>query len=249
MKDVISVLIIEDDAFWIKTLEFFVRDFNFEVAGIAKTTEEALTAIAETEFDIALVDIHLNNKQSGIELGKILNKVYKKPYIFVTSNTEKEALQLAAAAGPSAYLVKPANASSLFIAIQNAINHFYFTDAVPAKAPTNEVQNYFFVKQGNKYRKINWTEVVYLESGKNYLSVFNAADQTVYFIRSSLQHTLQNIIPKHLVENFVQINRSEAINISFIEELSSAEVKTKFKVFEITETYYKELRKRLNIIA
>ncbi len=246
-KDLISVLIVEDEEVWAKNLQLMLKDLNFEIAAMPKSFDEALNTVTQVEFDIALIDINLHGKENGIELGKIINKVYNKPFIFITSNSDKTSLAKASEAKPSAYLVKPANSTSLFIAIQNAINNFYFNNNDVAVSADSHF--FFFVKQGSKYKKLSWTDIVYLEAGKNYLALFNAVDGNVYYIRSSLQKTLQQIIPKALVKHYVQINRSEAINTKYIEELSATEVKTKYRNFNVTELYYKELRKQLNIIS
>jgi DNA-binding LytR/AlgR family response regulator len=248
MENVISVLIVEDEEIWTRTLQLILKDFGYSIARAVNNVEDALSAFGECDYDIILMDIHLNGKNSGIELGKIVRNLYKKPFIFITASRE-HTVKDAAESGPSAYLPKPINPSSLFIAIQNAINNFNTgQEAVPQKGDEDTFSS-FFIKQGNRYKKVDWNDVSYLSAGKNYVSVFNTIDKTEYFIRSSLQRTLQQIIPKHLQKNFIQVNRSEAVQLSFIHELANDEVKTAYKNFPVSESYNKELKSRMKIVS
>jgi DNA-binding LytR/AlgR family response regulator len=248
MENVISVLIVEDEEIWTRTLQLVLSDFGFSIAGTANTVEGALEAFATCDYDIILMDIHLNGKSSGLELGKIVKKIYNKPFIFITASKE-HSIREAADAQPSAYLPKPINPSSLFIAIQNAINNFNNNQTVATAKDEDESFSSFFIKQGNRYKKIDWKDVPYISAGKNYVGVYNSVDKTEYYIRSSLQKTLQHIIPRHLQKQFIQVNRSEAVQLSFISEVANDEVRTAFKSFQLSESFGKELRQRLNIVS
>lgn len=249
MHENISVLIVEDEEIWIRNLQLSLEDFGFEVVAIASTTADALQAFKNHHFDVALLDIQLDKQKSGIELGKLLHDTYKKPFIFITASQEGHAVKDAVEVHPSAYLIKPVNTSSLFIAIQNALYNFSNQHTATIAEGNDENLTSFFVKQGNRYKKIDWRDIVYLSSGKNYITVFNSADKTEYFIRSSLQNALQYILPKKLQSLFVQINRAEAIQLSFIEEMLGDEIRTAYKTFYISEAYHKDVKKRLNILS
>jgi DNA-binding LytR/AlgR family response regulator len=247
MEHTISVLIVEDEEIWLESISRILDGFGYKVAGMVSSVADALTAFSSLDYDLILMDIHLDGNNSGIELGKIVNKLYHKPFIFVTASSGHMMLE-AADTHPSAYLTKPINASSLFIAIQNAINNFHNDRPAQSVNENNDLTS-FFVKQGSRYKKIDWKDIAYLSAGKNYTSVFNAPDKTDYYIRSSLQKILQQIIPKQLQKHFIQVNRAEAVQLSFIEEFVNGDVKTPFKSFPVSEAFNKELRTRLNIVS
>ena len=246
MENEISILIVEDEEIWIEQLHHILTEFGYTVTKTVSNVEDALVALSEDEYDLVLLDINLNGKKSGIELAKIINKLYVKPFIFLTASLNHQ-MKDAAATGPSAYLTKPVNPASLYVAIQNAINNF--SNNKTGSVKDDDDFSSFFVKQGARYKKIDWAEVAYLSAGKNYTSVFNAADKTEYYIRSSLQKILQYQVPKHLQKQFVQVNRSEAVKLSFIQEVTNDELKTAFKSFVISDTYSKELKNKLNILS
>jgi len=248
MENAISVLIVEDEEIWVKTLQLILKDFGYPIARIVSNVEDALTAFSECDYDIILMDIHLHGKASGIELGKIVKKLYNKPFIYITASHDHNLIETAESS-PSAFLPKPINPSSLFIAIQNAINNFSNDQSATPGIEDDGLFSSFFIKQGNRYKKIDWKDVAYLSSGKNYVSVYNSIDKTEYFIRSSLQRTLQHIIPRHLQKSFIQINRSEAVQLSFIHEVVNDEVKTAHKSFPVSESYGKELKSKMKIVS
>ena len=248
MENEISVIIVEDEDIWIQNLHLILKDFGYNVAKTARTADEALAAFSSCDFDLALLDIHLDGKSTGIDLGKIVGTLYHKPFIFITSSSG-HSIKEAALSHPSAYLPKPINPSSLFIAIQNAINNFSNRQPANFNKQGTDTLSSFFVKQGNRYKKIDWKDVVYLSAGKNYISVFNAADKNEYFIRSSLQKTMQYVIPRQFQQQFIQVNRSEVVQHSFIVELLNDEVKTDYKNFPVSEAYIKDLKHRLHIIS
>jgi len=247
-KDIINVLIVEDEEIWIKGLEMNLVEFGFGIAGICRSVQEALEAFNTTTYDIVLMDINLQGTDSGIELGKIVQQMHRKPFIYITAAKGNTSTREIAATYPSAYLIKPIHPSSLFVAIQNAIHNFD-NHITPVFNEVADTPGSFFVKQGSRYKKINWNDVVYLSSGKNYLGVFNAPDKTEYFIRSSLQKTLDYIVPATLRASFIQVNRSEAIQGSYVEEIDGEKIKTAYKAFSITDTYLKDVKKKLNIIT
>lgn len=247
MNEEIKVLIIEDEEMWATAIAANLNDFGYQAAGFANTFEAAVKLLATSEFDIVLLDIHLNGRSTGIEVGKMIHSIYRKPFIFITSNMDRQTTDLAIQAHPSAYLTKPVNPVSLVVAIQNAINNFTENLAVSHDAPAKDT-DFFFAKLGNKYRKINWSNVVYLRSEKNYTCIYHAPDKTEYFIRSTLPKTMSYIIPEFLKKGFFQVNRSEVVQLPFVSEFSGDEVKTIYRNFSISENRIKELKDILHLV-
>ncbi|RZK07594.1 MAG: response regulator, partial [Flavobacterium sp.] len=205
MQDETSVLIIEDEELWAKSLQTNLDDFGFKVIGIANNFESAIIALNKRNYDIVLLDIHLDGRESGIEIGRMVYNFYHKPFIFITASYDAHTAQTAVSAKPSAYLTKPVHPASLFATIQTAISNFA-ENTTAAAFKQVEVQDSFFVKQGDKYIKVFWQDVVCLRSEKNYTGLLTVMDSGTYFIRSTLPKTLRYLIPERLQGNFLQIN-------------------------------------------
>lgn len=249
VQNEIKILIIDDEEVWSDALAMDLQDFGYSVAGTAANFEEAVTLLNDTSiYDLALVDIKLGDRNAGIELGRLIHHLYRKPFIFMTASQDSHTLQDVKDCYPSAYLIKPINPSSLIISIQNAL--FNFVHQGLGKVNTHkEVQSeFFFVKHGNKYKKIEWGNVVYLRTDRNYTFIFNATDKTEYPIRSSLAKTLNYIIPQSLKHHFIQVNRAEVVKTSFITEINGNELNTMHKVFICTDAYLKDIKNELKLI-
>ncbi|RYY98295.1 MAG: response regulator [Chitinophagaceae bacterium] len=248
MTDEISVLIIEDEPLWVQGLAQNLDAFGFSVAGTAHDFESGARALSTLPYDIVLLDIHLQGRESGIELGQLLSTIYQKPFIFITASYDAVTARNALRARPSAYLTKPVNPASLFATIQSALLNFSAREAAPA-AREAAAPDSFFVKQGDKYKKLFWKDVVSLRSEKNYTGVLNAADGTTSFIRSTLPKTLRYLVPAELQDSFIQVNRGEVVQVSFIRELTRDGVRTPFGSFPVTESYLKPLKEKLRILG
>lgn len=249
--NVISVLIVEDEAIWSSTLELYLTEAGYAVAGIADTFEKAVIALNKRNYDIVLLDISLDSRKSGIELGKLINEVYKKPFIFITASFGSHTLQEAVEAAPSGYLSKPVAENSLFITMQNALKHYTQGTAATASPQTEPLPDAgsFYIKQGNSYVKVNWSEVVSLSVEQNYTCVLTLQNKKGYLIRSTLQKTLESIVPEFLRDEFIRVNRAEVVKRSYIEELRGQTVITPVKSFSITESFLKEVKQKLHLIS
>jgi DNA-binding LytR/AlgR family response regulator len=247
MEEEIKVLIIEDEELWARSLKVNLDDFGFTVVGTATSFEEAVFALNQKNYDVVLLDIHLHGKETGIELGRMVHAFYQRPFIFVTASFDAATANTAITAQPSAYLTKPVHPASLFTAIQTAIRNF--TAKAVAVSPKEESEDSFFVKQGDKYKKVFWKDVVSLSSEKNYTGLLNAADGSTSYIRSTLPKTLRYLVPDSLQKNFVQLNRSEVVQLSFIQELAKDEVITAYKTYSVSESHIKELKEKLRIFS
>jgi CheY-like chemotaxis protein len=247
MHEEIKVLIIEDEEMWAVNLSTTLDSFGYTVAGLANSFESAVSLLNTAEYDIVLLDINLNNRNSGIEIAQMIKKFYHKPFIFITANSSANELAQAIATGPSAYLSKPITPSSLVASLHLAITNHSGNITLDKNAKT-EMTDVFFVKQGNKYKKLKWTEIAFLRTDKNYTAFFNSCDKTEYYSRSSMAKTLNFIIPSYLKTQFIQINRAEAVHLPFITELVGDEVHTPYKTLTVTEGFGNNLKKAPNVI-
>ena len=80
------ILIIEDEALVAMELRFVLEDLGHEVVGIAADAHTARQVVRETEVDLALVDIHLSDGPTGIELGRELAQQQHVTVMFMTAN-------------------------------------------------------------------------------------------------------------------------------------------------------------------
>ena len=80
------ILIIEDEALVAMELRFVLEDLGYEVAGAVADAKAARNLVKETEVDLALVDIHLSDGPTGVELGRDLANESGVTVLYMTAN-------------------------------------------------------------------------------------------------------------------------------------------------------------------
>lgn len=80
------ILIIEDEALVAMELRFVLEDLGHQVVATASDAQTARDVAAENEIDLALVDIHLSDGATGIELGRELGQHRGVTVLFMTAN-------------------------------------------------------------------------------------------------------------------------------------------------------------------
>lgn len=242
----IQVLIIEDNPITSDSMQLALQEFGFVIKGIAHNVETALHVLNRENIDIALVDIYLNGTKGGIEIGTLLTNLYRIPFIFITGMSDTAIITEAVKAQPAAYLLKPANPATLFACIQTALQNF--SNKQSAVFNKQQETDFFFVKLRNKLKRIEWKDVVTIASADNY-TVLTLKDRTEHYLRSTLAMTLKFQIPKHLQDDFIQVNRGEVVQIKFITEIIDDEIITPVKKIIITKSFVKEVKLKLNILS
>lgn len=117
----IKVLIVEDETLVAEDIAANLRNINFEVAGIAYSSEKALDMLALRHPDAVLLDINIRGTKDGIELAEIINDKYKIPFIYLTSYSDKTTIERAKVTMPYGYIVKPFDERDLLTSLEMAV--------------------------------------------------------------------------------------------------------------------------------
>jgi response regulator of citrate/malate metabolism len=108
-----KVLIIEDDLMIADILEEVLIADGFQVCGIARTEQSALTLAAEHQPDLAIVDVYLADGSLGTDVAPVLMELYGTGILYSTANIDA----LTGASG-QASLRKPFRLRDVPIALQ-----------------------------------------------------------------------------------------------------------------------------------
>ena len=113
------VMVVEDEAVVAAGLSAMIGEAGHETIGIARTAEEAIEMAQHESIDAAVVDIKLPGA-SGIEAAKRL-VCDNTAVVVLTAYSDPELIEGAAAAGVSAYLLKPTSKEILCANINVAV--------------------------------------------------------------------------------------------------------------------------------
>ena len=89
MDDSLRVLIVEDEALLAMELEALVEESGHSVAGWAVSSGEALKMADEVTADIALVDVHLIDGPTGVNVAEYISSRELSAVVFMTANPKR----------------------------------------------------------------------------------------------------------------------------------------------------------------
>lgn len=112
------ILIIEDEVLVAMELRFVLEDLGHAVVGIAGDAGSARALTLESDIDLALVDIHLSDGPTGIELGRELGQQRGVTVLFMTANPGMVRDGVAGAIG---VLPKPSDERAVQTAVDYAL--------------------------------------------------------------------------------------------------------------------------------
>jgi len=108
------ILLVEDEALVALTLEMTLSEAGYTVLGPVATVRRALNLAEQTVPDLALVNIHLRDGGSGIELAGELRSRWTVPVLFVSGQRADAHAHRDLALG---YLGKPYDANAVLASI------------------------------------------------------------------------------------------------------------------------------------
>lgn len=119
-----KVVIVEDEALIALDLEMIIESMDYNVVGISDNGDEALDLISSRDPDLILLDVNINGRLDGIQLGEIIRSKTKKPFVYITSYADKETLDRAKHTLPYGYILKPFSEAELIATIEIAMFRF-----------------------------------------------------------------------------------------------------------------------------
>lgn len=240
-----NVYIVEDDFFHLHDLRITLKELGYECIGHSDDPFSAQEEIGKLVPEIVLIDIHLNNKQTGIALAERIKELYKIPVIFTTSETADHVISKAAKVDPVSYIIKPVTQNNLKTALLLAKNKIEKAKE-ENKKETALVEEEIFIKNGNKLIKVTYNSIVYAHADtKNYCTIVTE-DNKKLTVRNSvlglsklLNHTI-----------FLQTHRSYIINWKKVDALYEKDqmVIVSGHSIPIGRTHKEKVYKRLKVL-
>lgn len=231
----VKIGLVEDEMIIAASIVSTLKKLNYQVAAPASGYTAALEMIEKEQPHLLLLDINLGGLKDGIDVAEYVRLRHQMPIIFLTANSDAATVQRAKTVKPDAYLLKPFTKDDLYSAIEIAISNYYEN---PSPAATK--QSALF-KSGNSYVHLRFSEIVFLESNDNYVSIYLSGDKPL-IVRTTLSELVERLPPV----SFTRINRSVVINHSFVNKIEGNEVTLPGKKFALTPKSKQELLVRMN---
>lgn len=197
-----KILIVEDQVLIANHIKNILNDNGFFNVEMAYKINQAVEKLNLFDPEIVLLDINVEGKDTGIKWAE--EHVKKAKIIFITGQTELETLQKALSINPISYLSKPVKSIDLLAAV--------------TLATINLKPSYVLVKDGYNDVKINFTDIFFIKSDKNYIDIHTLNKKIT--IRNSLDDFIEKLDPKI----FYKVHRSYIVNTTKISEKKTSSV-------------------------
>lgn len=224
----IRCVALDDEPLALKLLSEFISKIDFlQLEASFSSTPEALKYISENKIDCVFLDIEMP-ALNGIELSKILNNFAKKPEIVFVSAYGKYAIE-GFKLDVVDFLLKPYS----FEELKNSAQKVLSSIELKSSKSTDFSDDYFFIKIDAQQVKLSSSEILYIESMRDYVKIYTE-NRTVPFIPLM---TLKKIKTLLNANYFLQINRSQIINISKISSYGKSSLVIAGKKFVVSEKF------------
>ena len=192
----IKCIVVDDEPLAVSLLGSYVEKIPFfELVFSTENPIEALEYIRKNEADLIFLDIQMS-ELTGINFMKIVGD--KMKYILTTAYAEY-ALE-GYEHNVIDYLLKPITFDRFQKSALKAQERF----------PNETSQNsYFFIKSSGQQHKINFDEILYVESIKDYVSI--KTENQEYIVLDTLKS-----LEKQLSDRFTRIHKSFIVNVDKI---------------------------------
>jgi two-component system LytT family response regulator len=233
----IKVIIVDDERSSREELKKALKSYeDFVLIGEAENADDAKDLIETKMPDLIFLDIQMPEK-SGFDLLESLDNV---PAVLFTTAYDQYAIQ-AFEVNALDYLMKPIREERFAKAIEK------IRGMISLKSSLNnsvEKERKIFIKDGEKRFFIQLDEIYLIESLENYTRLFFQG-------KKALQRRSLRQWEEMLDENiFFRINRTEIVNIKYIQEVNttmSGRLEVKLKTGELLEVSNRQSVKFKNI--
>src|SRR5450432_2599790 len=210
-------LIVDDEPLAIDVIENYLRRLDNVEARRCENAIEALRLLKDEKFDLIFLDIEMP-LLTGLDL---LGTIKNPPPVIVTTayrdyaveGFELEVLD---------YLVKPISFPRFMKAFERATKYTASEKKVEANMP--DENEYLFLKVDRKFVKIMISDILYIESLKDYIRVTTKSTSFISY------QSLTAITEKLPGDKFMRIHRSFTIAINKVNiiEGNCVEIDSKF---------------------
>jgi DNA-binding LytR/AlgR family response regulator len=230
----IKCIIVDDEPLAIEILESYVSKIEqLHRVGSFRNAVTAFTFLQQHPVDLIFLDIQMP-KLSGIDFLKTLKQPPKVIFTTAFRDYALEGFELEIVD----YLLKPIPFERFLKAVAKVLHQ---PSAAVSSSPKQEVisDNYVYFKVDKKMIKTKMTDVLYIESIKDYVKVKTSDKEIVTQQKISY---LEESLPR---EQFLRIHRSFIVNLEKIDAYTATDVEIGKHSIPIGRNYKNDVMKIL----
>lgn len=233
MANKITCVIVDDEPIARDILESFIdKTPNLELISSCKNAMEALQVAQTENIDLFFLDINMP-EITGLSLAKIINN--KSQIIFTTAYRDYavDGFNLSVID----YLLKPIAFDRFLQAIQKVTEPT--NSNMKVSTENDNKKDFMFVRADRKMVKINFKDILYIESLGDYVKVFTNNDTVI------TRETISNFETTLPSDCFIRVHRSYIVSISKISSYTNEYIEIAKKAVPISRSYKESVLQKL----
>jgi DNA-binding LytR/AlgR family response regulator len=247
------ILIVEDEALIYYELATILNENNYSVDTLTKSVNDAIIKIKKQRPDLVLLDIKLEGELTGLDLGEMLYKEYKIPFIYITEFDDNGTFDNALRTFHESFIVKSKpiiDENLLLREIRTAINN---QPKRIEKIIRDGIMVYVdYIEATEKLGKDNTRQVPIKYEDVLYFTTLDVKDDYFRVVTKDEKLLLFNDSLKKLYDelpyNFVRVYDNYIVNIThpaFIGRINGSTLNFNDKIINISPTFRQEYEKRM----
>jgi two-component system response regulator LytT len=210
----IDVVAVDDEPLALQLLSGYIEKTpGLKLKGSFESPIEAAVFLNKKKVDLIFIDIHMPDL-SGIEFTRAMEK---GPKVVFTTAYDKYALE-GFRLEIVDYLLKPFSYEDFLTAVRKAEKLIRLENYPPVRIEANS--EFLFLKSDYKIKRINFSDILYIEGLKDYVKVFVQNSQRPVVSLTSLK-LLESKLPE---DRFMRIHRSFIVNLQKIDTIERSRI-------------------------
>jgi DNA-binding LytR/AlgR family response regulator len=208
----LKCLIIDDEPSGRKIIEEFINETDYlELAGTAPNPVKAATLMNTVSPDLLFLDVQMP-KINGIDFLKSLRN---PPMVIFTTAFPEYALH-GFELDVIDYLLKPVSLERFFKATKKAREFYDLKHR--SDSPAMAEPAFFFVKCNNKYERMAFDDLLFIEAASNYIILQTTQKRHIAYL------TFKSVSDHLPAERFIKVHKSYIVALDKIESLNGEEI-------------------------
>lgn len=222
-------LVVDDERPALKLLMAYISKMPYlQLVATCESGLEAIGILQEQQVDILFLDIQMPDF-TGLDL---LRTLQHKPEVILTTAYRDYAVE-GFALNATDYLIKPFSIERFLQAVNKAMGQIRLKQAEGNEplAVEDRPDDHFFVRTNYKMERIDFVNIYYLESMREYVAIHTQDRRYV------INQTMTNMEKELPAPGFIRIHRSYLINIAYITAINGNQVVIADKNIPIGASY------------
>jgi DNA-binding LytR/AlgR family response regulator len=230
----IKCVTIDDEPLARECIINYIREVDFlQCVGSGNNPLELTKLLDQFPIDLIFLDIQMP-VLNGIEFLKMTSN---PPMVIITTAYPSYALE-SFQLDVMDYLVKPITFNRFFQAVSKVKDYHQLvvkSQSVAESPAINPAEDYFFIKCANKYERIYFDEILYIQALQNYVTIYTRKDKYMTLL------PLKNVEENLEKQSFIRVHKSYVVSIGKIDAIEDNHIIIQSSRIPISRNYRDEV--------